>query len=84
MKRVLCQLSYLAIVGLDGIEPPTSRLSDGCSDRLSYRPLEEGRGIEPLGFHTHHGFQDRFGTPVRYLPCGERTSRKPCPKARTR
>ena len=28
------------VVGLDGLEPSTSRLSVVCSSQLSYRPLE--------------------------------------------
>ena len=29
------------VVGLDGLEPSTSRLSVVCSSQLSYRPLNE-------------------------------------------
>ena len=48
-KQVLSQLSYTpislyalmkkALVGLSGLEPPTSRLSGGRSNRLSYKPI---------------------------------------------
>ena len=41
-RQVLSQLSYTPnneLVGLDGLEPPTSRLSVVCSSQLSYRPL---------------------------------------------
>ena len=51
-KQVLSQLSYTPIsrckrpssqsgvlVGLSGLEPPTSRLSGGRSNRLSYKPI---------------------------------------------
>ena len=39
-NQVLYQLSYapLNLVGLGGFEPPTSRLSGGRSNQLSYRP----------------------------------------------
>ena len=37
------------MVGLSGLEPPTSRLSGVRSNRLSYKPiLVEISGIEPL------------------------------------
>ena len=37
------------LVGLSGLEPPTSRLSGVRSNRLSYKPiLVEMRGFEPL------------------------------------
>ena len=29
----------LKVVGLSGLEPPTSRLSGVCSNRLSYKPV---------------------------------------------
>ena len=41
-RQVLSQLSYTPkdnMVGLDGLEPSTSRLSVVCSSQLSYRPL---------------------------------------------
>ncbi len=28
------------LVGLSGLEPPTSRLSGGCSNQLSYKPVD--------------------------------------------
>ena len=42
-KQVLSQLSYSPsgqnrLVGLDGLEPSTPRLSSVCSNQLSYRP----------------------------------------------
>ena len=40
-RQVLSQLSYtpMSMVGLSGLEPPTSRLSGVCSNLLSYKPL---------------------------------------------
>ena len=47
-RQVLSQLSYtpiwyirifVEIVGLSGLEPPTSRLSGVRSNRLSYKPI---------------------------------------------
>ena len=38
-RQVLSQLSYAPILmGLSGLEPPTSRLSGVRSNRLSYKP----------------------------------------------
>ena len=37
-RQVLSQLSYAPIMGLSGLEPPTSRLSGVRSNRLSYKP----------------------------------------------
>ena len=38
-RQVLSQLSYTPIMGLSGLEPPTSRLSGVRSNRLSYKPI---------------------------------------------
>ena len=39
-KHALSQLSYGPVmVGLGGLEPPTSRLSSARSNQLSYKPL---------------------------------------------
>lgn len=35
------------MVGLGGLEPPTFRLSAGCSNQMSYRPLALTAGLEP-------------------------------------
>ena len=47
-RQVLSQLSYapmkryiIKMVGLSGLEPPTSRLSGVRSNQLSYRPTYE-------------------------------------------
>ena len=34
-----------ALVGLDGLEPSTSRLSAECSNQLSYRPVLRGYSV---------------------------------------
>ena len=48
-RQVLSQLSYtpifemgdmMKVVGLDGLEPATSRLSVVCSSQLSYKPIK--------------------------------------------
>ena len=45
-RQVLSQLSYAPILmGLSGLEPPTSRLSGVRSNRLSYKPLCKTRNI---------------------------------------
>ena len=41
-RQVLSQLSYAPIMGLSGLEPPTSRLSGVRSNRLSYKPICTG------------------------------------------
>ena len=49
-------LDKQALVGLSGLEPPTSRLSGGCSNQLSYKPVDlpavstlvEMMGFEPM------------------------------------
>ena len=42
-RQVLSQLSYtpMILVGLDGLEPSTSRLSGVRSNHLSYRPYSQ-------------------------------------------
>jgi hypothetical protein len=40
-------LRNIQMVGLSGLEPPTSRLSGVRSNQLSYRPMERVMGIEP-------------------------------------
>lgn len=45
--RAPCSASPGKMVGLGGLEPPTSRLSGGRSNRLSYRPEERARPIRP-------------------------------------
>ena len=46
-----CSYSRMSydLVGLNGLGPSTSRLSGGCSNQLSYKPvLVEISGVEPL------------------------------------
>ncbi len=45
-----CQL-LIALVGLSGLEPPTSRLSGVRSNRLSYKPISfrlRGFPLQPI------------------------------------
>ena len=41
-RQVLSQLSYTPRVGLNGLEPSTSRLSGVRSNQLSYKPIKSG------------------------------------------
>ena len=56
-KQALSQLSYgprekfvprAQLVGLDGLEPSTPRLSSVCSNQLSYRPFRLAHRIQPI------------------------------------
>ena len=49
-RQVLSQLSYtpMILVGLDGLEPSTSRLSGVRSNHLSYRPFKTFLGLWEL------------------------------------
>ena len=48
-RQVLSQLSYAPILmGLSGLEPPTSRLSGVRSNRLSYKPLNLASTYSPV------------------------------------
>ena len=50
-NTVVCSYSRMSydLVGLNGLGPSTSRLSGGCSNQLSYKPvLVEISGVEPL------------------------------------
>lgn len=55
-NQVLYQLSYapVGLVGLTGLEPETSRLSGGCSNQLSYRPVCEGAPTRDRGGPDDH------------------------------
>ena len=46
MMRVPADFVFLDLVGLGGIEPPTSRLSGVRSNRLSYSP-RDAKGNKP-------------------------------------
>ena len=48
-RQVLSQLSYAPILmGLSGLEPPTSRLSGVRSNRLSYKPITLASTCSPM------------------------------------
>ena len=48
-RQVLSQLSYAPILmGLSGLEPPTSRLSGVRSNRLSYKPINLASTYLPI------------------------------------
>ena len=50
-RQVLSQLSYAPILmGLSGLEPPTSRLSGVRSNRLSYKPIFPAFRLFPQAF----------------------------------
>ena len=67
-KQALSQLSYTPdkVVGLDGFEPSTPRLSSVCSNQLSYRPGVEFRvrGFQVPGFNSK--LETRNPKPVCY------------------
>ena len=54
VSKKLQSISFLEVVGQNGLEPSTSRLSVVCSSQLSYWPISasllvvEISGIEPL------------------------------------
>ena len=48
-RQVLSQLSYAPILmGLSGLEPPTSRLSGVRSNQLSYKPMNLASTYLPI------------------------------------
>ena len=47
-RQALSQLSYTPIMGLSGLEPPTSRLSGVRSNRLSYKPINLASTYSPV------------------------------------
>ena len=47
-RQVLSQLSYTPRVGLNGLEPSTSRLSGVRSNRLSYKPINLAATYFPI------------------------------------
>ena len=46
-SQALHPLSYRGMVSPGGLEPPTSSLSERCSNQLSYSDMAEGPGFEP-------------------------------------
>ena len=49
LSRLLTKLLQVLLVGSNGLEPSTSRLSGVCSNQLSYEPiLVEVIGFEPM------------------------------------
>lgn len=42
-QRICVLTKPITLVGLNGLEPPTSRLSGVCSNQLSYRPFVKSR-----------------------------------------
>ena len=65
----LSPLSYRP-VGLGGLEPPASRVSDGRSHQMSYRPAET-EGIEPSRLLTAARFSRPVCARARQLPRAE-------------
>ena len=76
-KQVLSQLSYSpelvslrSMVGLGGLEPPTSPLSGARSNHLSYRPNDSSNALwPPLGALGPEPVGPRFWIYAGYL-CG--------------
>ena len=60
-------MSKNSLVGLSGLEPPTSRLSGVCSNQLSYKPKLTKRGrlsnqIALIDHKSDHGGDKRTRT----------------------
>ena len=72
-RQVLSQLSYIPIsmVGLDGLEPSTSRLSGVRSNRLSYRPPKKNRHLSVI-YKTNK--RTRSNRPIGIMICHSDTS----------
>lgn len=69
-KQVLSQLSYAPVryrnmVGLGGLEPPTSRLSSARSNQLSYKP------------ESYTGFKRQYSALARRGSCRAPAERQP-------
>ena len=63
-RQVLSQLSYTPIMGLSGLEPPTSRLSGVRSNRLSYKPICQSVSVVCLSFPRGGDEEDRTPDPL--------------------
>jgi hypothetical protein len=66
MRGLLYRLSYTAMVGQGGIEPPTFCSSDSCSNRgeLLAHGVAEEVGIEPTRAARPRPFSRRYPTPA--------------------
>ena len=50
-RQVLSQLSYTPMIGLNGLEPSTSRLSGVRSNQLSYKPISKVKDLLSTKFN---------------------------------
>jgi hypothetical protein len=50
LHLLLHNFTYGEMVGPDGLEPSTPRLSSACSNQLSYEPMVASGLVEPTGF----------------------------------
>jgi hypothetical protein len=69
-RQALSQLSYtpiITVVGLGGLEPPTSRLSGVRSNQLSYRPSLKTAALALYFVVARHKCPRRTFVRLRYL-----------------